>query len=293
MARRVPLAASTPSILSAMAGSLTPTTWNLARAGLARGPRKLNTVGMPSSLRTGPANRMAGWNRGAKQNPSPTSSIDRATPAGPRSATAPSASSTSAAPTAEDEARPPCLQTLAPDAATTSEAMVETLMDRRRSPPVPHVSTRSSPAGRSSGRAWATMARTKPVISATDSPFARSATASPAICAGVASPASTWPRTCSAWPAVNDSPPRSRPSTPGQRPSASKVSAPPEEPGASEEPGAGGDPPPSVAATTQSHHRSWFSTPRPISPSCTWLVPSTMVSCLASRYQSSVGWSSM
>ncbi len=43
----------------------------------------------------------------------------------------------------------------------------------------------------------------------------------------------------------------------------------------------------------QSHHRSWPSTPRAMSPSCTWEVPSTMVSCLASRYQSSVGWSSM
>ena len=43
----------------------------------------------------------------------------------------------------------------------------------------------------------------------------------------------------------------------------------------------------------QSHHRSPASTPRPIRPSCTCEVPSTMVSCLASRYHCSVGWSSM
>ena len=33
----------------------------------------------------------------------------------------------------------------------------------------------------------------------------------------------------------------------------------------------------------QSHQRSWARTPRAIRPSCTWLVPSTIVSCLASR----------
>ena len=113
----------------------------------------MKTVGMPSSLRTGAANRMAGWKRGAKQNPMPTSSMQRATPTGPRSATTPSASRTSAAPTAEDEARPPCLQTLEPVAATTRAAMVETLMLRSRSPPVPHVSTRSVPGGTGSGTA--------------------------------------------------------------------------------------------------------------------------------------------
>ena len=43
----------------------------------------------------------------------------------------------------------------------------------------------------------------------------------------------------------------------------------------------------------QSHHRSRSSTPRAMRPSCTWDVPSTMVSCLASRYHCSVGWSSM
>lgn len=223
MARTAPLAASTPSILSAIEGSLTPTTWNLARAGLARGPRKLKTVGIPSSRRTGPANRMAGWKRGAKQNPSPISSMHRATPSGARSATAPSASRTSAAPTADDEARPPCLHTLAPEAATTNEAMVDTLIDDSRSPPVPQVSTTSSPAGRSNGTAWATMARTNPVISSTDSPLDRMATAMPAIWAGLASPSSTWHSTTSASSALSDSPASRRVRTPGQFPSAAKA----------------------------------------------------------------------
>ena len=42
-------------------------------------------------------------------------------------------------------------------------------------------------------------------------------------------------------------------------------------------------------AWRQSHHRSWLSRPRAMRPSWTWLVPSTIVSCLASRYHSSVG----
>jgi hypothetical protein len=82
---------------------------------------------------------------------------------------------------AEDEARPPCLHTLVPVAATTRAAMVDTLMLRSRSPPVPQVSMTSMPEGRSSGTAWATMARTNPVISSTDSPLARSAVAMAAI----------------------------------------------------------------------------------------------------------------
>ena len=67
---------------SAIAGSDTPTTWRRTPAGLASGPRKLNVVGTPSSVRAGPANRIAGWNSGAKQNPMPASSMQRATPVG-------------------------------------------------------------------------------------------------------------------------------------------------------------------------------------------------------------------
>ena len=54
-----------------MAGSPTPTTWRVAQAGLASGPRKLNIVATPSSRRTGAAKRIAGWKRGAKQKADP------------------------------------------------------------------------------------------------------------------------------------------------------------------------------------------------------------------------------
>ena len=143
MDRRLPLAPSTPAILGAIAGSLTPTSWRRTRAGLARGPRKLKTVGTPSSPRTGPANRMAGWKRGAKQKPMPTSATHRATPTGPRSTATPKASSTSAVPTEDEAARLPCLHTGAPAPAVMQAAMVETLMLRSRSPPVPTTSTGS------------------------------------------------------------------------------------------------------------------------------------------------------
>ena len=53
-----------------------------------------------------PAWRIAGWKRGAKQNPIPTSATQRATPAGPRSMVTPSASRTSADPQTDDDARP-------------------------------------------------------------------------------------------------------------------------------------------------------------------------------------------
>ena len=98
-------------MIGAMAGSLTPTSWRRVRAGLMSGPRKLKTVGTPSSLRTGPTKRMAGWKRWAKQKPMPASATQRATPSGPISIATPSASSTSAVPTDDDAARLPCLQT--------------------------------------------------------------------------------------------------------------------------------------------------------------------------------------
>src|SRR5580704_11022098 len=94
------------------------------------------------------ANRMAGWKRGAKQNPIPTSSRHRATPSGPRSATTPRDSRTSAAPTEEDAARPPCLHTFAPVAATTNAAMVDTLTLRHRLALGPEGHSESSYLGR-------------------------------------------------------------------------------------------------------------------------------------------------
>ncbi len=133
---------------SAMAGSDTPTTWRVTRAGLASGPRKLNVVGMPSSLRAGPTKRIAGWNFWAKQNPMPASSMQRATPSGPRSMTTPSSSSRSAEPHADDAARLPCFATADSgtrddergqrrdvDGAATGRRRFRRC--RRRAPPVP------------------------------------------------------------------------------------------------------------------------------------------------------------
>jgi len=76
-----------------------------------------------------------------------------------------------------------------PAPAATSAAAVEMLNVPARSPPVPQVSM--APEGRSSGVACARIDSTKPVISSTVSPFARSAISRPAIWTGVASPAIT------------------------------------------------------------------------------------------------------
>ena len=75
-----PWARSDASMRSAKRASATPITWRRTRPGLAIGPSRLNTVGMPISRRDGAAKRKAGWNRGAKQNPMPASSTQRRTP---------------------------------------------------------------------------------------------------------------------------------------------------------------------------------------------------------------------
>ena len=98
-------------------------------------------VGTPSSLRTGPACRSAGWNTGAMKKPSPTSARQRRTSSGDRSIRTPRASSTSAAPDFDDALRLPCLATGTPAAAVTIVAIVEMFTEFDRSPPVPTMST--------------------------------------------------------------------------------------------------------------------------------------------------------
>ena len=232
---------------------------------------------MPNSLRTGPANRMAGWKRGAKQKPMPTSSMHRATPFGPRSTTTPRASSTSAAPTADEEARPPCLHTLAPVAATTRAAMVDTLMLRSRSPPVPQVSTTSMPAGRierngvgdhgpdEAGHLVHRLAL-GPQGDGQRGDLRRGGIAREHLAQhhlGLLG---------------------------GQRPAGQELG---QDAGPSAERLEGEFRFTTGVGHGQSHHRSCPRTPRAMSPSCTWEVPSTMVSWRASRYHCSVGWSSM
>src|SRR5262249_38357370 len=218
IARSTPSSASVCAMRSAIDGSETPSTRRRTPAGLASGPRKLNVVGVPSSRRAGPANRSAGWYFGAKQNPMPASSTQRATPSGPRSITTPNASRTSAEPHADDAARLPCFATRTPAPAATSAARVEMLTVPDRSPPVPHVST-TGPPGPSSGMStvWAncSIVRASAASSADVSPLARSATAKPAIWASVASPARIVAMACSASSGGRSSRRRSRPVTAG------------------------------------------------------------------------------
>ena len=164
---------------------------------------------------------MAGWKRGARQKPMPTSSMQRVTPAGPRSTATPSASKTSADPEIELDALPPCLHTRAPDAATITAAIVETLIDPLRSPPLPQVSTRPGPRSIRSPRAR--IACTSPIISWDVSPLVRSDAANAAICVGAASPARIESRAAPASSEVRSSRRKRRPSTSGQPPSSEIV----------------------------------------------------------------------
>ena len=68
-----PCARSDASMRSAKRALATPISWRRTRPGLAIGPSRLKTVGIPISRRAGAAKRNAGWNRGAKQNPMPAS----------------------------------------------------------------------------------------------------------------------------------------------------------------------------------------------------------------------------
>ncbi len=262
MARTDPSSTSAAATRSAIAGSPTPTTWRRTRAGLASGPRKLKVVGTPIWVRAGPAKRNPAWNFCAKQNPIPTRSMQRATPSPSRSITTPSDSSTSAEPHRDDAARFPCLATRTPAPATTSAVVVEMLNVCDRSPPVPQVSM-SGPAVASSatgtGSVCSSIVRTSAASSVGVSPLARSATAKAAICASVALPWRIVAIAAEASSASRSSRRRSGMSTSGQW----TVAA--------------------ASVTGQSHQRSWSSTPRAMRPSCTWLVPSTIVSCFASR----------
>ena len=149
---RVPRSSSACAMTGAIRRSAHPTSWAAGRAGLASGPRMLNTVATPSSRRATPAWRMPGWKSGAKQNTMPASARQSPTAAGGRSTATPSASSTSAEPAAELAARFPCLTTGAPAAATTTALIVEMLTVCDRSPPVPQVSTTAPVPARSSHR---------------------------------------------------------------------------------------------------------------------------------------------
>ena len=144
----------------------------------------LKIVRMPTSRRSGAANRMAGWNDGANMKPTPASSMHRATALGSRTIVTPSASRTSAEPLLLVIPRFPCLATGTPAPAVMNAAAVETLKLPLPSPPVPHVST----TGKSVGtlRTFSRIVRAMPATSSAVSPFMRSAVTKAPNCAAVA-----------------------------------------------------------------------------------------------------------
>lgn len=120
----------------------------------------------------------------------PSASIERAASMGARSMPTPSDSRTSAEPVRLETARLPCLATATSQLATTIATVVEMLNVPALSPPVPQVSS-SGLRLVCIGGTRPRIASAKPAISSVVSPFMRSAIARPAICDGVASPAST------------------------------------------------------------------------------------------------------
>ncbi len=168
----------------------TPTAEAWGRAGLQSGPRMLNIVAMPSSLRVGPACLNPGWKSWAKARVMPVSRNTSATRSGGIARLTPSTESTSDAPDEELAARLPCLTTGTPAAAAITDAADEMFRTAPKgSPPVPTMS--SARESTSSGTAFSRTASRKPTISSTVSPLNRRATRSPAICADVAAPLTT------------------------------------------------------------------------------------------------------
>ena len=129
---------------------------------------------------------------GAKRNPIPIFCMHSPTRSGLIPNDTPAASSTSALPQLLDMDLLPCLATGSPAPATTKAVVVDTLNVPDPSPPVPQVSTRTSPCPtlipESMGVAFSRMTRTAPVISSTVSPFIRNPVIKEPIWAGVASP---------------------------------------------------------------------------------------------------------
>ncbi len=104
-------------------------------------------------------------------------------------------------PHCDDAPLAPCLHTGTPAAAVTMAAIVDTLIECERSPPVPTMSTArdrsSSPSGTSV--AAASTASSSPDSSSAVSPLIRSATEKAISCAGVAPPDRIAPIAVAAW----------------------------------------------------------------------------------------------
>ena len=131
--------------------------------GLVRGPRMLNTVRKPSSLRIAPTYFMEVWYFCAKKKHIPTSFRSSMHRAGLCRILTPRASRQSAVPHWEEAARLPCFATLTPAAAATRADVVEILKLWALSPPVPTISKSSIPV--STLVACALIAAAQPAIS--------------------------------------------------------------------------------------------------------------------------------
>ena len=131
---------SEASIRSATAGLATPISWRRTRPGLAIGPSRLNTVGMPISraARRGEAERRVVARREAEADPG----LVDAPPDPDRVELDGDAERLEHVGRAalRRRARAPCLHTGTPAPATTMAAMVDTLIEWLRSPPVPTMS---------------------------------------------------------------------------------------------------------------------------------------------------------
>src|SRR5574341_228108 len=183
-----PRRCSTRTWMPTRSGWNTPISWLGAPAGLVSGPRMLKMVRTPSSLRTGAACFIAGWWLGANMKPISVSARHCATCSALSMMLAPSASSTSALPEADEAARPPCLATRAPAAAAATIAAVEMLKVCEASPPVPHRSTRCVRSATCTGVANSRITWAAAVISPMVSFLTRRPTASAAIITGDISP---------------------------------------------------------------------------------------------------------
>ena len=128
------------------------------------GPRILNTVRIPSSLRIPPTYFMEVWYFWANMKQIPTSSSSLLHRSGSCAMFTPRASRQSAVPLRELAARFPCLATFTPPAARIKAEVVEILKVWALSPPVPTISSTSMP-GCSSWTAFWRMAAAQPEIS--------------------------------------------------------------------------------------------------------------------------------
>ena len=146
----------------------------------------LNILLIPISFLTGAAYFIEEWYAGANRKHIPVSSKTVSACSAVRASSAPSLSSTSAAPLLLDTLRFPCFATRMPPAAATNALVVEILKVPTSSPPVPTMSITGK--GGDSFTALSRITVAQAVISSMVSPFILRAVRNEDICAWVAFP---------------------------------------------------------------------------------------------------------